>query len=54
MAGFSALVTLALLMVKVLPVVPGPFTRWEWLSLAGWVALGTALRLSGGTAESAG
>jgi amino acid transporter len=48
-AGVGVLVTLALLVLKLLPVVPGHFTRWEWLSLAGWVALGIALRFSGGT-----
>ncbi len=46
-AALGVLVALALLALKVLPVVPGHFTRWEWLSLAGWVALGLALRLSG-------
>ena len=46
-AAAGVVVTLALLALKLLPVVPGHFTRWEWLSLAGWVALGVALRFSG-------
>ncbi len=46
-AAAGVLVTLALLALKLLPVVPGHFTRWEWISLAGWAALGAALRFSG-------
>ncbi len=46
-AAVGVLVTLALLALKLLPVVPGHFTRWEWISLAGWAALGVALRSSG-------
>ncbi len=53
-AALGVTVTLALLALKLLPVVPGHFTRWEWLSLAGWVALGLVLRVSrrtGGAAD---
>ncbi len=46
-AGIGVLVTLALLVLKLLPIVPGHFTRWEWVALAAWAALGLALRLSG-------
>ncbi len=46
-AGVGVLVTLALLVLKLLPIVPGHFTRWEWVALAAWAALGLALRLSG-------
>ncbi len=53
-AVIGVLVTLALLALKLVPVVPGHFTRWEWAALAGWVALGLALRLSGGTKRPAG
>lgn len=53
-AAVGVLVTLALLALKLLPVVPGHFTRWEWLALAAWVLLGLALRLSGGTRQAAG
>lgn len=53
-AAVGVLVTLALLVLKLLPVMPGHFTRWEWLALAGWAALGMALRLSGGARPAAG
>ena len=46
-AAVGVLVTLALLVLKLLPVMPGHFTKWEWLALAGWAVLGTALRFSG-------
>ncbi len=53
-AGVGVLVTVALLVLKLVPVVPGHFTRWEWLSLAGWALLGLALRRSGGARKPAG
>lgn len=45
-AAFGVLVTLLMILVKVLPIVPGHFTRYEWLALAIWAALGLLLRLS--------
>jgi hypothetical protein len=39
-AAFGSLVTLLMILVKVLPVIPGHFTRYEWLALAIWIALG--------------
>ncbi len=39
-ATVGALVALALIAMKVLPFVPGHFSRYEWLALAGWVLLG--------------
>ena len=39
-AMFGTLVTLLMILVKVLPLVPGHFTRWEWLALAIWAVLG--------------
>jgi amino acid transporter len=39
-AAFGFLVTLLMILVKVLPIIPGHFTRYEWLALAIWVALG--------------
>ncbi len=47
MAAIGVVVALALLVLKLVPAVPGHFTRWEWLSLAGWIALDAALRVSG-------
>jgi APA family basic amino acid/polyamine antiporter len=53
-AALGVLVTLALLVLKLVPVVPGHFTRWEWLSLVGWAALGAALRFSAGARQAEG
>jgi len=39
-AGFGLLVALAMLLMKVVPAVPGHFSKYEWLALAGWIVLG--------------
>ena len=44
-AAFGTLVTLAMILVKVLPVVPGHFTRYEWIALAVWGILGLLVRV---------
>ena len=44
-AAFGILVTLAMVLVKVLPIVPGHFTRYEWLALGIWGVLGVLVRL---------
>ncbi len=44
-AAFGILVTLAMVLVKVLPIVPGHFTRYEWIALAIWAALGALVRI---------
>jgi amino acid transporter len=44
-AVFGFLVTLSMILVKVLPVVPGHFTRPEWLALAIWFFLGLLVRI---------
>jgi hypothetical protein len=44
-AVFGVLVTLAMILVKVLPVVPGHFSRYEWLALAIWALLGLLVRI---------
>jgi amino acid transporter len=46
-AGFGALATVLMILVKVLPIVPGHFTRYEWIALAIWAALGALMRVSG-------
>jgi amino acid transporter len=46
-AGFGTLVTLLMILVKVLPIVPGHFTRYEWMALAVWAVLGALMRISG-------
>ena len=55
-AGFGLLVAIAMLLMKVVPAVPGHFTIYEWLALGIWIALGalahrrTPIALSGGLA----
>ncbi len=44
-AGFGILVTSAMILVKVLPIIPGHFTRYEWLALAIWAILGLLARI---------
>jgi basic amino acid/polyamine antiporter, APA family len=43
-AATGILVTSLLLLMKVLPQVPGHFTRYEWIALAAWVGLGLLLK----------
>src|SRR5262249_7134022 len=38
----GACVSLAVVLMKIVPGVPGGFTRAEWIALAGWCALGAA------------
>ena len=39
-AGFGLLVAIAMLVMKVVPAIPGHFTVYEWLALGIWIALG--------------
>jgi basic amino acid/polyamine antiporter, APA family len=39
-AGFGLLVAIAMLMIKIVPAVPGHFSEYEWLALGIWIALG--------------
>jgi len=39
-AAFGTLVALAMVLMKILPFVPGNFSRWEWLALALWLLIG--------------
>jgi amino acid transporter len=43
-AALSVVVTLLMVMMKLLPFVPGHFTGYEWLALLLWCALGAALK----------
>ena len=43
LTALGILVSLALIAMKILPVVPGHFTRAEWLALGIWLALGAFL-----------
>src|SRR5215469_562613 len=44
MAALGAMVTLLLVLMKILPFVPGHFSRYEWLALFLWCALGAAVK----------
>ena len=39
-AGFGLLVAIAMMLMKVVPAIPGHFTVYEWLALGIWIALG--------------
>src|SRR5208282_1658615 len=39
-AGFGLLVAVAMMLMKVVPAIPGHFTAYEWLALGIWIALG--------------
>jgi basic amino acid/polyamine antiporter, APA family len=42
MAWFGAAVSVAIILMKIVPGVPGSFTRAEWFAFAAWTALGLA------------
>jgi len=44
-ALFGVLVTAAMILAKILPVVPGHFSSYEWIALAIWAAIGILMRL---------
>jgi len=46
-------VSFALIAMKVLPMVPGHFTRAEWIALALWLAMGVLFRIAARTSRSA-
>jgi basic amino acid/polyamine antiporter, APA family len=50
LAGIGAVVSLALILMKWLPVVPGHFTLAEWIALAVWLALGLLMHRRTGKA----
>jgi APA family basic amino acid/polyamine antiporter len=43
-AGLGLLVAIAMMLMKVVPAVPGHFTVYEWLALGIWIALGAIAR----------
>src|SRR5215470_10757152 len=45
-AIFGLLVTAAMILAKVVPIVPGHFSIYQWIALALWAALGTLARAS--------
>lgn len=44
-AAFGVVVTALMVLAKVVPVVPGHFTHYEWIALAIWAAIGFAIRI---------
>jgi len=42
-AAIGALVGLLMVLMKIVPFVPGHFSGYEWLALGVWLALGMAL-----------
>lgn len=51
--GLGILVSLVLVLMKLLPAIPGHFTLAEWIALAIWLALGFFLRRSPSLAQDA-
>ncbi|HEV2714897.1 MAG TPA: APC family permease, partial [Terriglobales bacterium] len=47
LAWFGLAVGFAMALMKLVPLVPGHFTIYEWLALAIWIVLGTALARTG-------
>jgi amino acid transporter len=43
-ATAGLLVGIAMVLMKVIPLVPGHFTVYEWVALAAWIVLGAILR----------
>jgi basic amino acid/polyamine antiporter, APA family len=46
-ALFGLLVTSLMILVKVVPLIPGHFTRYEWIALAIWGSMGLLARIPG-------
>ena len=43
-AGFGLLVAIAMMLMKVVPAIPGHFTTYEWIALGIWILLGAIAR----------
>jgi hypothetical protein len=52
-AVIGLVVTSFMVLAKVVPVVPGHFTRYEWIALALWAALGALVASSRSNTETA-
>jgi basic amino acid/polyamine antiporter, APA family len=50
-ALFGVLVTAGMILVKIVPYVPGHFTRSEWIALAIWACMGFLMRTSAKAAD---
>jgi amino acid transporter len=51
-AAVGAAVSVAIILMKVVPAVPGSFSRTEWIALGGWAVLGLGLRTAGQSTSS--
>ena len=51
-AIFGLLVTSLMILAKVVPLVPGHFTRYEWIALAVWIAIGLGMKMQAGSRGS--
>jgi basic amino acid/polyamine antiporter, APA family len=45
-AVFGILMTALMVLVKIVPIVPGHFTRYEWIAVGIWAVIGAAMRAS--------
>jgi APA family basic amino acid/polyamine antiporter len=52
-ALIGLLVTSLMILAKMVPVIPGHFTRYEWIALGVWIGLGGLISRSGSSAEIA-
>jgi hypothetical protein len=43
-AGFGLLVAIAMMLMKIVPAIPGHFSVYEWLALGIWITLGALAR----------
>lgn len=48
-AAFALLVGIAMILMKIVPGVPGHFTTWEWIAFAAWIVLGIFAHRTGST-----
>jgi hypothetical protein len=44
-AALGVAVGLSMILMKVVPVLPGHFSRYEWIALIIWIALGVSLHV---------
>lgn len=45
-AALGTIIALSLVLMKIVPAVPGHFSIYEWIALAGWILIGIVLRSS--------
>lgn len=51
-AAIGLVIAIAMILMKVVPAVPGAFTKYEWLALAVWVAIGMVVSVCGARAPA--